>query len=164
VKAGALGEHPAGENPLHLAGELHFVHLYEGGGVGSLGRRPGVAYARRHLERTELHGLIDGDLKMGDASRHLVERCEHRDRVLDRVCVGDLRGKSPRHRRGHRKEETSRDDQPVSGNVTSLDHAAHLLNGVLNDRSGAPLLLSMIFSQNRCPLFRIMLQHQTPRP
>jgi len=29
VKAGALGEHPAGKDPLHLAGELHLVHLDE---------------------------------------------------------------------------------------------------------------------------------------
>jgi hypothetical protein len=137
VKAGALGEHPAGEDPLHLARELDFVHLYEGGGVGSLGRRACVAHARRHLERTELHGLIDGDLEVRDAPRHLVERCEYRDRVLDRVCVGDLRGKSPSHRQEHHKEKTSGDDQAVSGNVTSLDHAAHLLNGVPNDRSGA---------------------------
>jgi hypothetical protein len=30
VKAGTLGEHPAGENALHLAGELHLVDLDEG--------------------------------------------------------------------------------------------------------------------------------------
>jgi hypothetical protein len=29
VKAGTLGEHPAGKDPLHLAGELYFVHLDE---------------------------------------------------------------------------------------------------------------------------------------
>jgi len=30
VKAGAFGEHPAGEDPLHLAGELHLVDLDKG--------------------------------------------------------------------------------------------------------------------------------------
>jgi hypothetical protein len=30
VKAGALGEHPAGEDALQLAGELHLVNLDEG--------------------------------------------------------------------------------------------------------------------------------------
>jgi hypothetical protein len=30
VKAGALGEHPAGENALHLAGQLHLIDLDEG--------------------------------------------------------------------------------------------------------------------------------------
>jgi len=39
VKAGALGEHPAGEDPLHLARQLDLVDLDEGGGVGRLGRR-----------------------------------------------------------------------------------------------------------------------------
>jgi hypothetical protein len=29
VKPGALGEHPAGEDPLLLAGELDLVHLDE---------------------------------------------------------------------------------------------------------------------------------------
>jgi hypothetical protein len=30
VKAGALGEHPASEDPLHLTGQLHLVDLDEG--------------------------------------------------------------------------------------------------------------------------------------
>jgi hypothetical protein len=29
VKTGTLGEHPTGKDPLHLAGELHFIHLHE---------------------------------------------------------------------------------------------------------------------------------------
>jgi hypothetical protein len=29
VKAGAFCEHPAGKDPLHLAGELHFIHFDE---------------------------------------------------------------------------------------------------------------------------------------
>jgi hypothetical protein len=30
VKAGALGEHPAGEDALHFAGEFHLVDFDEG--------------------------------------------------------------------------------------------------------------------------------------
>jgi hypothetical protein len=30
MKAGTLGKHPAGENALHLAGQLHLVDLDEG--------------------------------------------------------------------------------------------------------------------------------------
>jgi hypothetical protein len=89
VKARALGEHPAGKDPLHLARELHLVHLDEGGGVGRLGRRVRVTHPRCHLEGAELDRLIDGDLKVRDASRHLVERGEHGDRVLDRVGVDE---------------------------------------------------------------------------
>ena len=37
----------------------HLVDLDEGIGVGRLGRRAGVADARRHLQRAELHGLAD---------------------------------------------------------------------------------------------------------
>jgi hypothetical protein len=83
VKAGTLGEHPAGEDTLHLAGQFHLVHLDEGCGIRRFGRRTRVADPRRHFERAELNGLIDRNLEMGDAARHLVERGEHRDRVLD---------------------------------------------------------------------------------
>jgi len=81
VKAGALGEHPAGEDALHLARELHLVDLDEGCGVGRFGRRTGVADPGRHFERTELDRLIDRNLEMGDAPRHLIEGGENRDRV-----------------------------------------------------------------------------------
>ena len=64
VKAGAFGEHPAGEDTLHLAGELHLVNLDEGCGVRLLGRRTGVAHPRRHFEGAELDGLVDGNLEM----------------------------------------------------------------------------------------------------
>jgi hypothetical protein len=84
VKPGALGEHPAGEEPLLLAGELHLVDLDEGRRVRLLGRRACVADARRHFQRAELHRLVDWDLEMGNASGHLVERGEYGDRILDR--------------------------------------------------------------------------------
>jgi hypothetical protein len=83
VKAGAFGEHPAGKDTLHLAGELHLVDLDEGGGIRGLGRRSRVADPRRHFQRAECDGLVHGNFEMRDAARHLVERGEHRDRVLE---------------------------------------------------------------------------------
>jgi hypothetical protein len=94
VKARALGKHPAGENTLHFPRELHLVHLDKGGGVRRLGRRPGVADPRRHFERTELDGVVHGDLEMRDAPGHLVEGCENRNGVLDRVGSREL-GRRP---------------------------------------------------------------------
>jgi hypothetical protein len=91
VKAGAFGEHPAGEDTLHLAGELHLVNLDEGCGVGLLGRRTGVAHPRRHFEGAELDGVVDGNLEMGNAARDLVEGGEYRDRVPDDVGGGRAR-------------------------------------------------------------------------
>jgi len=90
VKTGTLGEHPAGEDALHLAGELHFVDFDEGCGMRRLGRRARVADPRRDLECAELDRLVDGNLEMRDAPRHLVEGGEHRDRVLDDFRVGDV--------------------------------------------------------------------------
>lgn len=81
VKTGTLGEHPTRKNPLHFSRELHFIDFDEGGGVGRLGRRPGVAYPWRHFQRTELHRLIHRDFKMGDAPRNLVERGKYGDFV-----------------------------------------------------------------------------------
>ena len=43
-----------------------------------LGRRAGVADARRHLQRAELHGLADGDIEGDDAAGDLVEPGEQR--------------------------------------------------------------------------------------
>jgi hypothetical protein len=85
VKARALGEHPAGEDPLDLTRQLGLVDLDERGRVRALGRRGRIADPRRHFERAELDRLINRDLEMGDAACHLVERREHRDRVLDRL-------------------------------------------------------------------------------
>jgi hypothetical protein len=83
VKAGALGEHPAGKQALLFAGQLHLVDLDEGRRVGLLGRRARVADARRHLQRAELDRLVDRDFKMLDAPGHLVERGEYGDLILD---------------------------------------------------------------------------------
>jgi hypothetical protein len=85
VKAWALGEHPTGKDALDLSVELDFVHLGEGSGVGWLRGRAAIADPRCHFQRAELHRLIDGDLQMRDTSRHLVERGEYGDRVLDLV-------------------------------------------------------------------------------
>jgi hypothetical protein len=85
VKAGAIGEHPTGEDPLDVAVELDLVDLDEGRRVRRLGGRPGVTDPRRDLERAELLGLVDGDLERQDSTRYLVERREHRNRVLDLV-------------------------------------------------------------------------------
>jgi len=90
VKAGAFGEHPAGEDALHLAGELHLVDLDESDGIRGLGRGPRVAYARRHFQGAKLDRLVDWDLQMRNAPGDLVERGEHRDRVLDDLGLGDL--------------------------------------------------------------------------
>jgi hypothetical protein len=104
VKAGALGEHPAGEDALHLAGELHLVNLDEGCGVRGLGWRTAVADPRRHLERAELHRLVHGNLEMGDAARHLVECGEHRDRVLDHFRTSETDRKRGSQRKSGDKQ------------------------------------------------------------
>src|SRR5262249_1997038 len=46
--------------------------------------RTGVADPRRHLQRTELHGLADGGIEVDDAAGDLVEAGEQR------ALVGDL--------------------------------------------------------------------------
>ena len=104
VKAGALGEHPAGEDALHLAGQLHLVDLDEGCGVRRLGRRTRVADPRRHFERAELDRLVHGNLEMGDAARHLVERGEHRDRVLDDFRMSEIDREPGSQREGGDKQ------------------------------------------------------------
>jgi hypothetical protein len=83
VKAGAIGEHPAGEDALDLSGELDLVNLDERVGVWRLGWRPGVANPRRHFQGAELHRLIDRNFQMRDAPRYLVESGKHGDLVLD---------------------------------------------------------------------------------
>jgi hypothetical protein len=93
VKAGALGEHPAGKDALFLAGQLDLIDLDEGGGIGRFGRRARGADARRDLERAELHGLIDGNLQMRDAARDLVEGGEYGRFVLY-LDLDGLRGGS----------------------------------------------------------------------
>jgi hypothetical protein len=145
VKAGTLGEHPAGENALHLAGQLHLVDLDEGRGVGRFGRRTGVADPRRHLERAELDRLVDGNLEMGDAAGHLVEGGEHRNRVLDDLGLGGIGGNAKGQNQARASKE-KRAGHAASAKALSLHHTAHLLNGPVDDRSGA------------------LLKPQTPRP
>jgi hypothetical protein len=83
VKAGAIGEHPAGKDALDLSSKLDLVNLDEGCGVRRLGGWPGIADSRRHFERAELHSLIDRNFQMRDTPRHLVESGKHGDLVLD---------------------------------------------------------------------------------
>jgi len=96
VKAGAFGEHPAGEDTMDLARERGLVDLDKGYGAGLFGWRAGIADPRRHFERAELDRLVHRDLQMGDAPRDLVESGEHRDRVLDDLGMGRARGKHER--------------------------------------------------------------------
>jgi hypothetical protein len=49
VKSRALGEHPSGENPLHLARKLNLIHFYKRCGVRRLSGRTRVANPRRDL-------------------------------------------------------------------------------------------------------------------
>jgi hypothetical protein len=105
VKAGAFGEHPAGKDTLHLARELHLVDLDEGGGIRRLGRGSRVADPRRHFQRAERDGLIHGNLEMRDAARHLVERSEHRDRILEGFSRGKIQLEPGRQREGGDKED-----------------------------------------------------------
>jgi hypothetical protein len=101
---------------------------------------------------------------VGDASRHLVEGSENRDRILDGVGMSELKGRAERNSQGHCKEEATRGDETVGGPLTPLGHAAHSLNRLPNSRSGGLALLSMMVVKNRCPQFRITLEHQTPLP
>jgi hypothetical protein len=139
VKARALGEHPTREDALHLAGQLHLVDLDEGRGVRRLGRRTGVAYPRRHFERAEFDRLVDGNFEMGDAPGHFVEGSKYRDRVFDDLGLGDIDS-------GTKDQRHDRAGQAASAKAHSMHHTAHLLNGPLDDRSGA------------------LLKPQTPRP
>ena len=102
VQAGARREHPAGEDALDLALQRHLVDLDEGVGVRRLGRRPRVADARRHLQRAELHRLVDRDVERDDAAGDLVEAGEHRGRIGDalrrRLDHDLVAGAAARHR------------------------------------------------------------------
>ena len=77
VEAGALGEHPAREDALLLAVEQDLVDLHERGRPRRLGRRAGVADARRDLEGAERLVLLSCDGELLDGRRHLVEGGEH---------------------------------------------------------------------------------------
>ena len=92
MKAGAFGEHPAGEDAMDLARERGLVDLDKRYGAGLFGWRAGIADPRRHFERAELDRLVHRDLKMVDAPRDLVESGEHGDRVVDDLGMGRARG------------------------------------------------------------------------
>ena len=83
VQARTRGEHPAGEDALDLALQGDLVDLEEGVGVRRLGRRARVADARRHLQRAELHRLVQRNVERDDAAGDLVEAGEHRRIVRD---------------------------------------------------------------------------------
>jgi hypothetical protein len=85
VKAGAFGEHPAREDALHLPRQLHLIDFDEARRLRRFRGRAAVADARRDFQRSELNGLIDGNLQVRDAARHLIERGEDGDRILDRL-------------------------------------------------------------------------------
>jgi hypothetical protein len=145
MKAWAFREHPAGEDALNLAGKLHLIDLHEGRSMGCLGRRTGVAHPWGHLERAEFHRLVDRDLEMRDAPGDLVERGELGDWILDDLGVGDIHNKT-RHERKGSGDQANRAGRAVSAKICRLHRAAHLLNGPVDDRSGA------------------LLKHHTPRP
>ena len=118
------------------------------------GRRTRIADPGRHLKRAKLDCLVDRDLEMGDAPCHLVEGGEHGDRVLDDVRVSEVH-REPRSEGGHQQGNCA--GYAASGDIHSLHHAAHLLNGPLDNRSGALLALSLISPEPRFPLSWIML-------
>src|SRR4051812_49951443 len=68
VQARAGREHPSREDALDLALQRDLVDLDERIGIGGLGRRAGVADARRHLQRAELYRLADGGIEGNDAA------------------------------------------------------------------------------------------------
>ena len=69
-------------------------------GVAAFGRRARVAGARHHLQRAELHRLVDGDVEIDDAAGDLVETGKHRlpvrdflrRRLVDHLVAGLRRG------------------------------------------------------------------------
>jgi len=103
VKAGAIGEHPAGKDALDLSGELDLIHLDEGIGVRPLGGGPRIAHPRRHFQRAELHRLVDRNFEVRDAPRYLVEGGKHGDLVLN--GFGTRSGHAKRRSRGGKTEQ-----------------------------------------------------------
>src|SRR5665213_3504808 len=83
MQAGAGREHPASEDAFDLALQRDLIHFDEGVGVRGLGWWPRIAHARRHLQRAELHRLVDGDIKRDDAAGDLIEAGEYRGRIGD---------------------------------------------------------------------------------
>jgi hypothetical protein len=138
VKAGAFGEHPPGEDPLHLARELLLIDLDEGRGAGLFRRRARVADPRRHLERAEFDRVVDRNLKMRDPPRDLVEGGEDRDRIPDDFGRGPAR----RDGRGDNEGEQCKRQPGVrparSPDPCSFHHEAYLVTGPSDRRSGLP--------------------------
>jgi hypothetical protein len=85
VEPGTFGEHPAGKDALNLAVQLDLINLHKRRRMRRLGRRPGIADARRDFERAELDGLPDRNFEMRDPARDLIERGKHGNRVLDLI-------------------------------------------------------------------------------
>jgi hypothetical protein len=140
VKPGALGEHPARENPLLLARELNLVHLDEGGGVWRFGGRARIADPRGDFQRAKLDRLIDGDLKMRDPARHLVESGEHGNWVLDgRGVRNPTRQSDKATRQNNRGQIASSKVHSISQNTLPSRHAAHLVVVSAGASSGALL-------------------------
>ena len=73
VQTGAGREHPARENPLHLALQRDLIDLDESIGIGSFGRRTGITGVSFHPKRAELHGLADVGVEIDDSAGDLVE-------------------------------------------------------------------------------------------
>jgi hypothetical protein len=82
---------------------------------------------------------------MGNTPRHLVEGGEDCDRVFDDLGPGGTGGNANGQNQARAGQE-NRAGQAASAKAHSLHHTAHLLNGPVDDRSGA------------------LLKPQTPRP
>ena len=119
VEARAFGKHPAGEDAPDLAVERDLVDLDEGIGLRLFRLRPRVADARRHLQRAELHRLVDIDVEGDDAPGDLVDAGEFGDRI------GDSLGQCGRCCQKRRRQAGRR------GPVSSVDHpGTEVMRGV----------------------------------
>ena len=87
VQPGAVGEHPAGKDPLDRFLLVDLVDLGEDVGLRLIGRRARIANAGRDLQRAELNRLVERDLERDDSAGDLVEAVEHRGRIGDLVGV-----------------------------------------------------------------------------
>ncbi len=83
IEAGAVSEHPPGENPANFAIKGDFVNFDECVRLRRRRVRTRVAHARRKLQRAELHCLVDINVEGGDAAGDLIEAGEDGDRIGD---------------------------------------------------------------------------------
>src|SRR5664279_795255 len=95
VEARAIGEHPAGKDPLIRLVDVDLVDLGEHVGLRRLGRGAGIADAGGNLQRAELNGFVGRDLKRNDAPGDLVEAGEDRRWMLDLVRARRRQGENP---------------------------------------------------------------------